>query len=508
MTWPLSRDVKEYECREELILQAWDKELRDEFIAKRRRTEVGGDLHDEYIKRMNIINSFIPESMCDQKAKECCAQILAFNKYPQFVADLVVGPALKYAFYALIVKLTFLIVYPFVAMIFSSCVSDSFAQVPGWLYVPYAPFLVIGLVLEFYCLWYTLPAQICLVQQPRMLSYKLTRMQFFGLVIPLSVAAHTDTLTLSLWLGKMWKTIQCPHAADHIEQFWRIFWKDSIWGQRNVPSFFHCTSFIYVVAILRVAVGVCWSIPLHREWKRTVIESNRVIEKTCSHPFKDDSFFMIQDRRKGKEFGGFKTYSTVLNRKTHHCESLMALAECTNMFSVTFNDWLYRLKTINTGNMKSGQIATEMKRQIWSMLVLSLTSIANVQIKSSALELDLQLHKENGGGFSFLVTATLVFSVSSFLYDFGNRVLKIFQLYNEVRNAEWHEPHDAKAENYNWRVKYIGCHGLLVLWIAMALVSLYFVVVYGLVKLVMVNICHGGWNIPFHLTGDGCVHIS
>jgi len=178
------------------------------------------------------------------------------------------------------------------------------------------------------------------------------------------------------------------------------------------------------------------------------------------------------------------------------------------MYSVTFNDWLYRLKTIKTGNMKSGQIATEMKRQLWSMFVLSLTSIANVQIKSSALELDLQVHKENGGGFSFLVTATLVFSVSSFLYDFGNRVVKIFQLYIEVRKAEWEEPHKAGAQNYNWRMKYIGCHGLLVLWIAMALVSLYFVVVYGLVKLVMVNICHGGWNIPFHLTGDGCVYIS
>ena len=157
--------------------------------------------------------------------------------------------------------------------------------------------------------------------------------------------------------------------------------------------------------------------------------------------------------------------------------------------------------------MNSGQIFTEMKRQLWSVLVLSLTSIANVQIQSSALELDLQLHKKNGGGFSFLVTALLVFS-SSFLYGFGHRVLKIFHLYCKVRNAEWHEPHDAEAENKNWRVKYIGCHVLLVSRIVIYLVSLYFVVVYGLVKLVMVNICYGGWNIPFHLTGDGCVHIS
>ena len=178
------------------------------------------------------------------------------------------------------------------------------------------------------------------------------------------------------------------------------------------------------------------------------------------------------------------------------------------MYSVTFNDWLYKLKTTTTWEPNSGPIFWEMKRQLWSMLVLSLTSIANVQIKSSALELDLQLHKDHGGGRSFLVTATLVFSVSSFLYDFGNRLVKIFQLYNEVRNAEWEDPHDAVAENYNWRVKYIVCHVLLVSWIAIDLVSLYFVVVYGLVKLVMVNICHGGWNIPFHLTGDGCVHVS
>ena len=157
MKWTLSRDVEELQCREELMLQAWAEELHNKFIAKKNKTEVGGDRYDEDINRMNIINSFIPESICDQKTKECCAQISAFNEYPQFVADLLVGPALKYAFYALIVKLTFLIVYPFVAMIFSSCVSDLFAQVPGWLYVPCAPFLVIGLVLEFYCLWYTLP---------------------------------------------------------------------------------------------------------------------------------------------------------------------------------------------------------------------------------------------------------------------------------------------------------------------------------------------------------------
>jgi len=186
----------------------------------------------------------------------------------------------------------------------------------------------------------------------------------------------------------------------------------------------------------------------------------------------------------------------------------MTLAECTNMYSVTFNDWLYKQKTMKTGNVKSGRIFMEMKRQLWSMLVPSLTSIALVQIKSSALELDLQLHKDYGGGRSFLVTATLVFSVSCFLYDFGNRLVKIFQLYTKVQKAEWQEPHDAVAENKNWRVKYIDCHVLLVSWIAIDLVSLYFVVVYGLVKLVMVNICHGGWNIPFHLTGDGCVHIS
>eukprot|EP00450_Noctiluca_scintillans_P003881 CAMPEP_0194499292 /NCGR_PEP_ID=MMETSP0253-20130528/15641_1 /TAXON_ID=2966 /ORGANISM="Noctiluca scintillans" /LENGTH=140 /DNA_ID=CAMNT_0039341027 /DNA_START=37 /DNA_END=455 /DNA_ORIENTATION=+ len=111
--WPLSRDVREHQSREERILQAWAKADNDEFVAKRRQTEEGGVLHNKYMEHMGIINRFIPESMCDQKAKECCAEILAFNEHPQFVADLVVGPALKYAFYALIVKVTFLIVYPF-----------------------------------------------------------------------------------------------------------------------------------------------------------------------------------------------------------------------------------------------------------------------------------------------------------------------------------------------------------------------------------------------------------
>ena len=31
-------------------------------------------------------------------------------------------------------------------------------------------------------------------------------MTFLINVIPLSVLAHSDTVTVSLWLGKMWKT--------------------------------------------------------------------------------------------------------------------------------------------------------------------------------------------------------------------------------------------------------------------------------------------------------------
>ena len=178
-----------------------------------------------------------------------------------------------------------------------------------------------------------------------------------------------------------------------------------------------------------------------------MIAGKQVIQESCVHPFQDDSFFVIQDRRKGRELGGFNSYPTVLNGRTHHRQSLMAVAECTNMCSVTFNDWIYKLKTIKTWEVNSERIFMEMKRQLWSVLVPSLTSIANVQINCSALELDLQLHKDYGGGRSFLVSATLVFSVSSFLYDFVNRLLKIFQLYSEVRKAEWHEPNYAEAEN-------------------------------------------------------------
>ena len=42
-------------------------------------------------------------------------------------------------------------------------------------------------------------------------------MTFPIIVIPLSVLAHADNVTVSLWLGKMWKTIQCSPADSDIE---------------------------------------------------------------------------------------------------------------------------------------------------------------------------------------------------------------------------------------------------------------------------------------------------
>ena len=42
-------------------------------------------------------------------------------------------------------------------------------------------------------------------------------MTFLIIVIPLSVLAHADTVTVSLWLGKMWKTTHCSPADSDIE---------------------------------------------------------------------------------------------------------------------------------------------------------------------------------------------------------------------------------------------------------------------------------------------------
>ena len=46
---------------------------------------------------------------------------------------------------------------------------------------------------------------------------ELDLMTFLIIVIPLSVFAHADTVTVSLWLGKMWKTTQCSPADSDIE---------------------------------------------------------------------------------------------------------------------------------------------------------------------------------------------------------------------------------------------------------------------------------------------------
>ena len=49
-------------------------------------------------------------------------------------------------------------------------------------------------------------------------------MTFLIIVIPLSVLAHSDTVTVSLWLGKMWKTTQCSPADSDIETTASVTW--------------------------------------------------------------------------------------------------------------------------------------------------------------------------------------------------------------------------------------------------------------------------------------------
>ena len=59
------------------------------------------------------------------------------------------------------------------------------------------------------------------MRKPRVLFLffwrELDLMTFLIIVIPLSVLAHADNVTVSLWLGKMWKTIQCSPADSDIE---------------------------------------------------------------------------------------------------------------------------------------------------------------------------------------------------------------------------------------------------------------------------------------------------
>ena len=56
-------------------------------------------------------------------------------------------------------------------------------------------------------------------------------MTFLIIVIPLSVLAHLDTVTVSLWLRKMWKTTQCSPAASDVETTASVTWPGCCWLQ-------------------------------------------------------------------------------------------------------------------------------------------------------------------------------------------------------------------------------------------------------------------------------------
>ena len=56
-------------------------------------------------------------------------------------------------------------------------------------------------------------------------------MTFLIIVIPLSVLAHSDIVTVILWLGKMWKTTQCSPADSDVETTASMTWPGCCWLQ-------------------------------------------------------------------------------------------------------------------------------------------------------------------------------------------------------------------------------------------------------------------------------------
>ena len=68
-------------------------------------------------------------------------------------------------------------------------------------------------------------------RKPRIFWRELDLMTFLIIVIPLSVLAHSDTVTVSLWLGKMWKTTQCSPADSDIETTASMTWPGCCWLQ-------------------------------------------------------------------------------------------------------------------------------------------------------------------------------------------------------------------------------------------------------------------------------------
>jgi len=137
------------------------------------------------------------------------------------------------------------------------CTDDGFATRPGWLWLAFAPVLVVSMTLEYKCLTYTVLPFVQVTKRFRLLNIPVSYEVWMFCTMVLSVLNKADMASDSFFLAATLKSETCAH-----EKITRVWIHLASEFPVQLPSqFSHIVLFSYLLMFLQVVYPVLESTP-------------------------------------------------------------------------------------------------------------------------------------------------------------------------------------------------------------------------------------------------------
>jgi len=481
------------------VREAWEKKC-------------GSYDNENYEKVLENLN-WLPWTMNDVYVLDIVARITSTKGDPKtmvhFLSDHVVGPGVRAAFKANVCLWLFYSVFPFLAYSTFSfgwweCQKDTFANYKMCVMALYLPVVLAVIFFEYKAMIYALPPQVA-ISGPFFKTFHRflpkgvdSFVVWFLFASFMSLMAHMDLATNSLFLSKVLATERCGDMGS-LENAWqRVFSKCAFKFLANhVPSLSIVVVLLWLLLFSQFFYGVVSSVP-------TTTETNGKMNLSGVRAlmnWDNGAFYEVKDRDQGGKDFGFKTYPTVLHKRTQHGSSLHALAESGRMYTLRFNSWSLQQELVKLKLYKSGQVYREVVETVGYFVVFMwCESIVQLELQGSALELGKAMSPTHDVDME--MAASLLLSVLMTSY---NLYVACRRFTSQTRACLSADVEDRVVEQakYNKRVK-IYCYILIPIFV---MVALFFgcCLLHAVMKTVMVSFyCDCGWNVrlnPF----NGCV---
>ena len=453
--------------------------------------------------------SWLPLTLSDVYVLDIVARIASTKKERNtkvhFLSAHVVGPGVQAAFKANLCLWSFYFFYPFIAYLTSfigwwTCKEKNFAEYDVEVLMLCIPVVLAVMYFEYKATIYALPPLVAILGkfERRCLYYCPSRIDSFSLWFLgasfMSLAAHMDLATNSLFLSKVLVTKQCEEMT-HIEDASETVFTKTVFRFFAEPPRFLTVVFVsWCLVFGQFFYAVASSVPLatHADEPKNLSGVRQLLG------LQDGDLYEVKDRDLGAKNFGFKIYPTILHPRTQHGGALQALAESARMYTIRYNEWSLQRKLAQLHLYKSGQLFKEVRRTLAFFIVFMCSeSFVQLELQGYALELG----KASSQKLDKEIALSLLLSLMMTSYNY---YIVLVRFWNQTRACMDADEDDLneKVRKYNRRVK-TYCKILRPLFFIVA--SMFgCLLLLSMVKTLIVSfVCECGWNF-WIFTKDGC----